>query len=75
MGAEAPIGGTGTERGVSVPAGFRLQVIGAFAVRGRIQAFAFVFFRDAQADGEIDDLVGDHRTTPDHTMVKSTPLV
>jgi hypothetical protein len=32
-----------------------------FAVRGDVQAFALFFFGHAQADGQVDDLVGDER--------------
>jgi hypothetical protein len=36
-------------------------------VRRDVQTFALVFFRDAQADGQVDDLVGDqgHHARPD----------
>ena len=49
------------------PAGGLLAVRG-LAVRGDVQAFALLFFGDAQADRQVDDLVGDERdhAGPDH---------
>ena len=38
-----------------------LHMVSTFAVLRFIQTFAFLLFRHAQADGEIDDLKGDIR--------------
>src|SRR5207249_12003971 len=37
----------------------RLHAVGRFAVRGGIETFALVFLAHAQADSQIDHLVGD----------------
>ena len=39
----------------------RLHMVSTFPVLRFIQTFAFLLFRHAQADGEIDDLKGDIR--------------
>ena len=37
----------------------KLEVVSGLPVRGDVQPFTFFVFRHAQADEEIDDLVGD----------------
>src|SRR5450830_185673 len=50
------------------PSGMASTVVSRFAVRGDVQTFALVFFADAQANGQVDHLVGHERdhARPDH---------
>ncbi len=53
---------TGAEAPVSDAADARTsEIVGALAMRGSVETFALVFFRHAQTDNQVDDLVRDGR--------------
>ena len=60
-------------RGGPAAADLGSAVVRGFAVRADVQAFALFLFGDAQADHQVDDLVGDEGDHAGPDQVVSTP--